>query len=149
MKLDYVVKDTAGLHARPASLLVQEASKFKSEISLIFGVKTVPLKSILAVMSLGIPCGEAFSITIDGEDARDFDDAVYCYPKPRGGWTLTVAIADVSHYVGAGSALDKEAFERGNSVYFPNHVVPMLPEKLSNGLCSLNPAEDQIGRAHV
>jgi len=70
MKLDYVVKDTAGLHARPASLLVQEASKFKSEISLIFGVKTVPLKSILAVMSLGSPCGEAFSITIDGEDSE-------------------------------------------------------------------------------
>ena len=83
-------------------------------------------------------------ITIDGEDARDFDDAVYCRPKTRGGWELTVAIADVSHYVTVGSALDKEAFSRGNSVYFPNHVVPMLPEKLSNGLCSLNPAEDRF-----
>ncbi len=83
-------------------------------------------------------------ITIDGEDARDFDDAVFCRPKPKGGWELIVAIADVSHYVTVGSALDKEAFSRGNSVYFPNHVVPMLPEKLSNGLCSLNPAEDRF-----
>jgi ribonuclease R len=83
-------------------------------------------------------------ITIDGEDARDFDDAVFCRPKPKGGWELIVAIADVSHYVDVGSELDKQAFSRGNSVYFPNHVVPMLPEKLSNGLCSLNPAEDRF-----
>lgn len=82
-------------------------------------------------------------ITIDGETARDFDDAVYAEPQGKG-WRLVVAIADVSFYVKPGDALDKEAFERGNSVYFPRRVIPMLPEALSNGLCSLNPDVERL-----
>jgi ribonuclease R len=82
-------------------------------------------------------------VTIDGPDARDFDDAVYCEPSAKG-WRLIVAIADVSNYVMPDSALDQSAQERGNSVYFPGRVIPMLPELLSNGLCSINPAVNRL-----
>jgi ribonuclease R len=112
---DAVRREIAGLHPE-----VPEASK-RDRVDL----REVPL------------------VTIDGADARDFDDAVYCEPKPSG-WRLLVAIADVSAYVKPGSALDAEARSRSTSVYFPERVIPMLPEVLSNGLCSINPQVDRL-----
>ena len=105
--------------------------------------KALPDKVKKADLAGRVDLRELPLVTIDGETARDFDDAVFCEKKGRG-WRLVVAIADVSHYVKPGMALDKEAMERGNSVYFPRRVIPMLPEKLSNGICSLNPDVERM-----
>lgn len=130
MEIDVAIRNHELPHEWPAEVL-QEAARFAPEVSKDATVNRLDLRHLPFV-------------TIDGEDARDFDDAVYCVAKPRGGWTLYVAIADVSHYVRPHSALDKEALNRGNSVYFPGQVIPMLPEVLSNGLCSLNPHVDRL-----
>src|SRR5207245_11490637 len=90
---------------------------------------------------------DQFIVTIDPDDARDFDDAIHVHKLPNGGWRLGVHIADVAAYVEPGSALDREARRRGNSVYLPDRVIPMLPERLSNGVCSLNPGVDRLTRS--
>lgn len=110
--------------------VLAEAAAFGSEVEEVALADRVDLRQLPLV-------------TIDGADARDFDDAVYCEPAANG-WRLLVAIADVSHYVRPGTELDAEASKRGTSVYFPRTVVPMLPESLSNGLCSLNPGVDRL-----
>lgn len=112
----------------------QQAAKLPGEVRPVDMAQRVDLRDVPMV-------------TIDGEDARDFDDAVYCEPVKIGrtsGFRLIVAIADVSHYVKPGDALDDDALLRSTSVYFPRRVIPMLPEKLSNGLCSLNPQVDRL-----
>lgn len=104
-----------------------------------FGKEVAEVDKLLRVDLRELPL-----VTIDGEDAKDFDDAVYCEKTSSGGWKLWVAIADVSHYVGVDSPLDREAMTRATSVYFPGRTIPMLPEALSNGLCSLNPNVDRL-----
>ncbi|TDQ38936.1 ribonuclease R [Thiopseudomonas denitrificans] len=133
MEIDVAIRNYDIPHEWPEAVL-KEAARFKGEVSERDKLKRVDLRELPFV-------------TIDGADARDFDDAVYCEPASRpgqGGWQLYVAIADVSHYVQVGSALDAEASVRGNSVYFPERVIPMLPVELSNGLCSLNPDVDRL-----
>ena len=113
----------------------------------IAAARTLPDKVRSADRKQRVDLTDVALVTIDGEDARDFDDAVYCEPARVGrskGWRLLVAIADVSHYVDTGGAIDVDAYDRATSVYFPRRVIPMLPEKLSNGLCSLNPEVDRL-----
>ncbi|GLX15642.1 ribonuclease R [Pseudomonas straminea] len=136
MEIDVALRSYDIPHVWPEAVL-KEARKLKPEVEEKDKENRVDMRHIPFV-------------TIDGEDARDFDDAVYCEKSGSnwrlfsGGWKLYVAIADVSHYVKVGSALDAEAQVRGNSVYFPERVIPMLPEELSNGLCSLNPKVDRL-----
>ena len=136
MEIDVALRSYDIPHVWPEAV-IKEARKLKPEVEEKDKEKRIDLRHLPFV-------------TIDGEDARDFDDAVYCEKNGSnwrlfsGGWKLYVAIADVSHYVKIDSALDAEAQVRGNSVYFPERVIPMLPEELSNGLCSLNPHVDRL-----
>lgn len=129
MEIDVAIRNHELPHEWPEEVL-REAARFAPEVSPDAIQNRVDLRDLPFV-------------TIDGEDAKDFDDAVYCQRRGSS-WKLYVAIADVSHYVRVNSALDKEALNRGNSVYFPGRVIPMLPEVLSNGLCSLNPNVDRL-----
>ncbi len=130
MEIDVAIRSNGIPHTWPMAVQ-EQAKEFTAEVKESDKQNRVDLRHLPFV-------------TIDGEDARDFDDAVYCEAKRSGGWRLYVAIADVSHYVVPGSPLDQEAIVRGNSVYFPDFVVPMLPQVLSNGLCSLNPQVDRL-----
>ncbi len=130
MEIDVAIRNHELPHEWPAKVLT-EAEKFSSEVS------EADIQGRLDLRELPF-------VTIDGEDAKDFDDAVYCEKCAKGGWVLYVAIADVSHYVKPHTALDKESLNRGNSVYFPGQVIPMLPEVLSNELCSLKPEVNRL-----
>jgi ribonuclease R len=130
MEIDIAIRNHELPHEWPNAVLA-EAKRFPAE------VPDESLKGRLDLRDLPF-------VTIDGEDAKDFDDAVYCAPRAGGGWSLYVAIADVGHYVNVHSALDDEAYNRGTSVYFPGRVIPMLPEALSNELCSLKPEVNRL-----
>lgn len=130
MEIDIAVR-SHGLPYGWSDEVIEEADQFGGEVAEDAKQGRIDLRDVPLV-------------TIDGEDARDFDDAVYCEPNGKGGWKLLVAIADVSSYVQKDNALDKEAKLRGTSAYFPSRVIPMLPEVLSNGLCSLNPKVDRL-----
>jgi ribonuclease R len=133
MEIEIAVRKYSVPHRFSEDCLAQ-ASKLPDKVSAQDSARRIDLRDVPL-------------ITIDGEDARDFDDAVYCEPYRDNhveGWRLLVAIADVSHYVETASPIDIDAFDRATSVYFPRRVIPMLPEKLSNGLCSLNPHVDRL-----
>jgi ribonuclease R len=141
--------DDAGMEIEIAVRKYEVPHRFTPET--LAAAASLPEKLRAADRKQRIDLTDVPLVTIDGEDARDFDDAVYCEPFKRGrgktaftGWRLLVAIADVSHYVKPGEALDNDAYERATSVYFPRRVIPMLPEKLSNGLCSLNPHVERL-----
>lgn len=134
--------DTAGVEAEivlEAFGIPQRFSRDALAEANRFGGQIAPSETRARVDLRGLPL-----VTIDGADAKDFDDAVYCERRPKGGFRLVVAIADVAHYVPVSSALDECALERGTSVYLPDRVVPMLPETLSNDLCSLRPHVDRL-----
>ncbi len=141
--------DDSGMEIEIAVRKYEVPHEFTSET--LAQAAALPEKLRAADRKNRVDLSDVALVTIDGEDARDFDDAVYCEPFRRGrgksaleGWRLIVAIADVSHYVKPGEPLDEDAYERATSVYFPRRVIPMLPEKLSNGLCSLNPDVERL-----
>ena len=144
--------DDAGMEIEIAVRKYEVPHEFSAET--LAQAAALPDKLCAADRKHRVDLSDVALVTIDGEDARDFDDAVYCEPYKHGrgksaveGWRLIVAIADVSHYVKPGEPLDEDAYERATSVYFPRRVIPMLPEKLSNGLCSLNPEVERLAMA--